>query len=89
MDVKIKGFFTKKTDKYKLLEKNVGNTTHNTFLPFRHSFAQSRVSRKQAVGAAVIIATSRDVAPILSPIMGAKNTTNPLKIPKNMPDLTS
>jgi len=47
MDVKIKGFFTKKTAKYKLLEKNVGNTTHNTFLPFPHSFAQISVSRKQ------------------------------------------
>ena len=89
MDVKIKGFFIKKTDKYKLLEKNVGNTTHNTFLPFLHRFAQISVSRKQAVGAAVMTATSRDVAPILRPMMGAKNTTNPLKIPKNMPDLTS
>ena len=89
MDVKIKGFFTKKTDKYKLLEKNVGNTTQGTFLLFLHSFAQIKVSRKHAVGAAVMIATSRDVAPILSPIMGAKNITNPLKIPKNMPDLTS
>jgi len=89
MEVKIKGLFTKKTDKYKLLEKNVGNTIHDTFLPVLQSFAQIKVSRKQAVGAAVMTATSRDVAPILRPMMGAKNTTNPLKIPKNMPDLTS
>ena len=89
MDVNMKGFFTKNMDKNKLLEMSVGNTTHATFLLFLQIFAQIKVRRKHAVGAAVMMATSRDVAPILRPMMGAKNITKPLKMPKNMPDLTS
>jgi len=79
----------KKTDRYRLLANKVGNTTHDTFLLSLHSFAQNRVRRKHAVGEAVITATSRDVAPILRPITGAKKITSPLKIPKNMPDRVS
>lgn len=89
MAVNICGFFTKNIDKNKLLEIKVNNTTQDTFLRFLQSFAHNEVRRRHALGDAVMIVISKGVAPILSPIMGTKNITNPLKTPKNIPALAS
>jgi len=89
IEVKTKGFFTKNMDMNKLLEIKVKKTTHVTFLRFLQSFDHNNVRRRHTVGAAVMTVTSMEVAPNLSPMIGTKNTTNPLKIPKNIPALAS